>query len=1382
MGGGEVIAGRFELLAPVARGNMGEVYQARDRDTGETVAVKLIWRRRSGEQVSLTEADKNAERFAREVRIMARLSSRNLPRTVGGGLDGDRPYLAMEYIDGVTLDDVLRENGQLPVAWAAAIGAQIASGLDAAHRAGVVHRDLKPSNVMISSDGVVKVLDFGVGLILDDVDGPRLTSSDVTVGTARYMAPEQAIEGGTVTAAVDLYALGCVLYQMLAGAPPFDGGTTYQVLSQHFNQQPTLVRTLRGEVPAELDALITRLLAKSPADRPGTDTEVVEILTRITEDAKGAPAARVPGVGDLVRALAEPGADAGTADQAAQEAKETTPLPEPSAATDGEFDIFGVHQRLIDEYRDYTEHAAVIRDDRIAKALEDDLDAKSQWPDPRLSLNPFFADGGSVQDLVDEGLLHRDCAKIFQAGKTEGGTVPDGTPIRFYRHQRDAIRAARGGDSYVLTTGTGSGKSLAYIIPIVDRVLRARQAGDRTRKVRAIIVYPMNALANSQLKELEKYLLDGFGRGAEPVRFARYTGQEDQAERTRIRENPPDILLTNYVMLELMLTRPDDRRSLIRMAEGLEFLVFDELHTYRGRQGADVALLIRRVKDACEAENVQCIGTSATMSTEGTSAERRRVVGRVAGEIFGTPIAEDNVIGETLIRATSEDAGEVTKARIAAPAAPVAYADLVRDPLASWIETTFGLDRDDEGNLARRRPTTVQLAAAELAAETGSDQLQCEKAIQRTLHTGSSARDPLSRRPLFAFRLHQFISRGDTIYVTLEDEGTRHITRDYQVEQPNSGGKLLFPLAFCRECGQEYLVVWRRTKGGAATYHSRRDATIAGGDEGDEAGEVTARSRYADGYLYVSSDMPWPLDRDTVVDQRRIPESWFEVDRDGGDVIKPTARQYLPQPVTVDTYGHEHPLAGGLEAAFIPGLFRFCLRCGVSYETYRGQDFAKLATLDREARSSAISLISMSIIRSLRQVPESALPETARKVLTFVDNRQDAALQAGHFNDFAGVTMIRGALYQAAVRAVADGEEGLYADEVPGKVTRALGLTSPEYAREPGEALALRRRTDAALREVVNLRVYLDLERGWRVTMPNLEQSGLLIIGYVGLDEVAGNDGLWRDTFPALRDASAQTREEVCTTLLNEMRRHLAVDADCLAAEEFDRIRNRSQDTLRQEWSVSDGDRREASIVYPQPGRPGTARELVYLSGRAKFGRYLKRTSTFPGYLPVMSTDDAQQVIADLMRVLSGDGAGLLTVAEHPRRRGVRGYQIRSAALVWRPGDGVHGVDDPVQRTFSGAARPRVNPYFVRLYRDVARTLSGLVAREHTAQVAPAVREQREQEFRDGELKLLYCSPTMELGVDIAGLNAVSMRNVPVRSQRTFLSVNESCSTGILCQ
>ena len=163
------------------------------------------------------------------------------------------------------------------MAWAAAIGAQIAAGLAVAHRASVVHRDLKPSNVMITPDGVVKVLDFGVGLILDDVDGEPLTSYGVTIGTARYMSPEQA-KAGAVTPATDLYALGCVLYEMLTGASPFDGETAYELMSQQVEQAPLPVPSLRSEVPEALGQLVSRLLEKDPANRPQTCGRVAAAL------------------------------------------------------------------------------------------------------------------------------------------------------------------------------------------------------------------------------------------------------------------------------------------------------------------------------------------------------------------------------------------------------------------------------------------------------------------------------------------------------------------------------------------------------------------------------------------------------------------------------------------------------------------------------------------------------------------------------------------------------------------------------------------------------------------------------------------------------------------------------------------------------------------------------------------------------------------------------------------------------------------------------------------------------------------------------------------------------------------------------------------------
>ena len=140
------------------------------------------------------------------------------------------------------------------------------------------------------------------------------------------------------------------------------------------------------------------------------------------------------------------------------------------------------------------------------------------------------------------------------------------------------------------------------------------------RGIRAVVVYPMNALANSQLGELEKFLCRGYPQGRSPVTFRRYTGQESDEERQEIIASPPDILLTNYVMLELVLTRPWDYQ-LIEAAKGLRFLVLDELHTYRGRQGADVAMLVRRVRESCHAGSLLHVGTSATLAGGGTWTE-----------------------------------------------------------------------------------------------------------------------------------------------------------------------------------------------------------------------------------------------------------------------------------------------------------------------------------------------------------------------------------------------------------------------------------------------------------------------------------------------------------------------------------------------------------------------------------------------------------------------------------------------------------------------------------------------------------------------------------------------------------------------------------------
>ena len=231
---------------------------------------------------------------------------------------------------------------------------------------------------------------------------------------------------------------------------------------------------------------------------------------------------------------------------------------------------FDFDHHLIDSYARFSRSFSTIRSEDLSREVERQYDAGRFWPDALLSLNPRFLSGPTVNDLVASGDLDEATGKVFRSG---------GMPLRFYRHQAQAIAKARAGQSYVVTTGTGSGKSLCFFVPIVDAIVRARKMG-RPRKTSAIIVYPMNALANSQIKEIEKFISQsGLPEELKPV-VRRYTGQDSDKERQQIAENPPDILLTNFMMAELLLTRQDDLDvKVIDNANGLDFIVLDELHT-----------------------------------------------------------------------------------------------------------------------------------------------------------------------------------------------------------------------------------------------------------------------------------------------------------------------------------------------------------------------------------------------------------------------------------------------------------------------------------------------------------------------------------------------------------------------------------------------------------------------------------------------------------------------------------------------------------------------------------------------------------------------------------------------------------------------------------
>jgi len=1009
-------------------------------------------------------------------------------------------------------------------------------------------------------------------------------------------------------------------------------------------------------------------------------------------------------------------------------------------------DVFALRDRLIRDYADYVRSFITIRDFRIDKQVREELAAGRLWPDPLIQLNPTFEPAGTVDELVGEGVLHSECSRIFKRDKDADG---GGRPLLLHRHQVDAIRAAKTGNSYVLSTGTGSGKSLAYIVPIVDAVLRAG-AG---QGVRAVVVYPMNALANSQAGELEKFLCRGYPEDKPPVRFARYTGQETEEERQAIITRPPDILLTNYVMLELLLTRPRERQ-LVQAARGLRFLVLDELHVYRGRQGADVAMLVRRAREAFAAPDLQCVGTSATLATEGSYDEQRAEIGRVAGMLFGAPVAREQVIGETLRRATPEVdwslPAEVARLRdrlASGTPPPERYDDFVADPLSSWIESTFGIEREsNSGRFRRVRPqgiTGADGAAAKLAALTGVAS-GCGEAIAQQLVAsyGSGHRNPETGFPVFAFRLHQFISRGDMAYATLEPEADRRITLHGQVFVPGDRDRRLLPLVFCRECGQEYYCVGAVDEDGVRRFVPRELSDRLR----DDLGEA--------GFLYLDSENPWPSG--TAEELDRIPEDWTEDAPKGGTRVRRDRREWLPKPVRVGRDGES--ATDGILCAWVRAPFRFCLRCGIAYGFRQSTDFGKLASLGTEGRSTATTILSLATVRHLRQADR--LDESARKLLSFTDNRQDASLQAGHLNDFVEVGLLRSALYRAVANV---GGDGLRHDELVQRVFDALGLPFDQYASDPTmDRFAARQETDRALRSVLAYRLYRDLERGWRITSPNLEQCGLLRIDYVALDEVCRAEDLWQNAHPALASASPDDRERIACVLLDLMRRELAIKVDCLDEREQERIRQQSSQRLRLPWALDEEERLEqARVLYPRARGGGSERwGDVYLSPRGGFAQFLKRKATLPNHRTPLRVTDTEQMLPQLLSILRRGGL-VEQVREPVDEDDVGGYRIPASAFVWVPGDGTRGFDDPIRVPRAPQGGRRTNDFFVAFYREMAADGLGIEAREHTAQVDPALREQREQTFREGKLPILYCSPTMELGIDIRDLNVVNLRNVP---------------------
>lgn len=484
-------------------------------------------------------------------------------------------------------------------------------------------------------------------------------------------------------------------------------------------------------------------------------------------------------------------------------------------------------------------------------------------------------------------------------------------------------------------------------------------------------------------------------------------------------------------------------------------------------------------------------------------------------------------------------------------------------------------------------------------------------------------------------------------------------------------------------------------------------------------------------------------------DEEILPDTWFSETKKKGRVVKRDFAKFIPYHLQVLPNGKvTTSVLQGTSGWFIPKPFLTCLNCGVVHDG-RKNEFTKLSRLSSEGRSTATTLLGLSTVSRLKQVFTDEQAKAA-KILSFTDNRQDASLQAGHFNDFVQTSCLRAALL-GAIQAKGQ----LTHSELVSEVVKQTGLSQTDYAKQPAEFGSGKRRNEEAFRKLIEYRLYEDLRRGWRIVQPNLEQCGLLTIEYDGLQTECANNALWqKHRHPVLLQATPEERFIACLAFLNHLRRELATDAKLLQLEQQDQLKSEIFQAIKQPW-VFDENEQLYKATWATTSSGNNEKAKARLTSRSKIGRFLRSPKAWSLRSQPLTEEEYTSLISTLINALCD--AGYLVQEKLD-------VQLRIDSLLWKATWLNEIPSDPLtSRRLQGteAAKIPVNKFFQEFYQNNARKIQTMEGREHTGQVRNKDRQEREEKFRKGELAALFCSPTMELGIDISDLSVVHLRNVP---------------------
>lgn len=1027
-------------------------------------------------------------------------------------------------------------------------------------------------------------------------------------------------------------------------------------------------------------------------------------------------------------------------------------------------DAFITHEHVISDYKSYLQSFINIQDQRILEYVNEKTLLNNIIPEPLIQFNPSFQRGKSFADLVKEKVIDANLPKALD-------------DYRLYRHQVEAIEIGVQKKGFVVTSGTGSGKSLTFLATIFNDIIK--QADQKPKGVKAILVYPMNALINSQYEEIAKYhinYLESFvGKGIVakegktlkevieqlesktserfPISYAQYTGQEGGDVRSSVKDEEPDIILTNYMMLELIMTRQSEKWLRNSMNHHLQFVVYDELHTYRGRQGSDVSILNRRIQSICQKELI-FIGTSATMASKGNPLEKRQKVAEVASQIFGKSITSDYVINEYLEPCTlGKEVNPFQLAEAIKRGIPAAGSeeDFIQHDLANWLELHVAL-KDNNGVLERGKPLNITQIVSVIAEVTSLPQDQIKNEVIQLLkwaeRINEENRKAQTRKSFLPFRFHQFISQTGSISVTLEPRSIRHIeSTDEKYVKIGDVERKLYPLLFSRYTGYDFICVELDTEQEtlqplipSKEFQNKKQ------EEVDKKNPAWDDFKY--GYIVLDEGEEfWNTDFLELV-----PSEWWNKQETD---LQPYYKMLMPTAIYFNADGQfsfepKYPMKG----YFIPSKLRIDPTASIIYEDSKTSDFTKLSRLGSEGRSTATSIISYGIVNSLVDQGESLQNQ---KLLSFTDNRQDASLQAGHFNDFYSTIRLRSALYHS----IEENDRPYEIHEVAESIFKTLDLKESDYAVYPTDDPDFPDdKNIEALKHLLLYRTLQDLKRGWRYNLPNLEQVALLEIGYKNLEKLVGLHDRFKE-IDFLNTANEKERYEFLKNILDYFRTNFALDHRFFKDNANIETLMRDRLNANSLWSLDYNEKidkpTDMVINIPRPRPKG--KYIISLGQRSNLGKYINRVRTKNG-LDKLVKEDYQSYLVQILEVLKP--VGIIAEADKKNAELVY-YKLRADAVLWKKGNGeTVAFDETRINVNDDAVVIKPNLYFQNLYKtDFKKYKKELIAREHTGQIGAQQRIEREDAFRKGEISTMYCSPTMELGIDIANLNIVHMRNVP---------------------